>query len=340
MLLDVARPPKEIATPSPLAPALLRLVAARGLDAPLLATRCGLEAGDADVDEVATTPSALAALLASTCDLLADPHAALRFPAELPMRRYDGLALALRAARTPRDVPQQGARYAPLVFPHLELTVRDEADALSVAARIAGHPRGLGLPVDELLLSLLLGHCRRGGGDVVPLRAWLASARPRTLEPLFALLGTSEIAFGEESTGFALSSATASQELAGADPLMVATAEAMATPDLARAPRASSLVPLVAARIENALETDASTEAIAKALGMSPRTLQRRLEDEGTRYSAVLEATRERIARRLLGAPDLPLAEVARRTGFADLASFSRAFKHWTGMPPGAFRRR
>src|SRR5690349_2973157 len=100
----MARPPKEAASPSTLAPALLRMVAARGADASLLAMQSGLDLADADADELALTPTALAMLLRSSCEMLADPHGALRLPAELPMRRYDAVALALRASRTPREV--------------------------------------------------------------------------------------------------------------------------------------------------------------------------------------------------------------------------------------------
>jgi AraC-like DNA-binding protein len=95
----------------------------------------------------------------------------------------------------------------------------------------------------------------------------------------------------------------------------------------------------VAARIEALLPNDVTADTIAAAMKMSGRTLQRRLEDEGVRFSAVLDDVRERIAKKLLGDVSLPLAEVAYRLGFSDLATFSRAFKRWTGVPPGSFRR-
>jgi AraC-like DNA-binding protein len=66
----------------------------------------------------------------------------------------------------------------------------------------------------------------------------------------------------------------------------------------------------------------------------------RRLEGEGTRFSEVLDAVRERMARRLVLDGAIALAEVGYRVGFSDAATFSRAFKRWTGIPPGAFRRR
>ncbi|HSO34361.1 MAG TPA: helix-turn-helix domain-containing protein [Labilithrix sp.] len=336
----MARPPKETASPSTLAPALLRMAAARGADAALLAAQSGLELADAERDELAVTPTRLATMLRGTCDLLADPHGALRFPAELPMRRYDAVTLALRAAGTRRAIFELSARYAPLIFPQLEVVVDGDDDEVRFAARIGGHPRGLGHCVDEYVLAFVLGHCRRGGAEVIPRRAWLASARPRTLEPLFDALGTADVAFGAASTGLALSRACATRELPGGDPMMLVTADHLASAALASAPRAGALAAVVAKRIEDALTADPSTEAIAAALQMSARTLQRRLEDEGTRFSVVLELARERVARRLLADRALPLGEVAYQVGFADLASFSRAFKRWTGLPPGAFRRR
>jgi AraC-like DNA-binding protein len=69
---------------------------------------------------------------------------------------------------------------------------------------------------------------------------------------------------------------------------------------LATAPRPGAFADVVAARIESILPGDPGTDALAAALHMSPRTLQRRLEDEGTRFSEVLDAMRERMARRLV----------------------------------------
>ena len=72
---------------------------------------------------------------------------------------------------------------------------------------------------------------------------------------------------------------------------------------------------------------------------MSGRTLQRWLEDEGVRFSLLLDSLRERVAWKLLAEARAPAREIAYRVGFSDLATFSRAFKRWTGGRPGAWRR-
>ena len=78
---------------------------------------------------------------------------------------------------------------------------------------------------------------------------------------------------------------------------------------------------------------------LAGELGMSGRTLQRRLADEETSFQSLVDEARRRLALRLLrGQDDVTLAEATYMTGFSDQSAFTRAFKRWTGQTPGAFR--
>jgi len=73
---------------------------------------------------------------------------------------------------------------------------------------------------------------------------------------------------------------------------------------------------------------------------MSPRTLRRRLAEEGTSFRGVLERIRFEAAEERLREPTLSLAEIAAELGYADQANFARAFRGWTGESPSAYRRR
>ncbi len=79
--------------------------------------------------------------------------------------------------------------------------------------------------------------------------------------------------------------------------------------------------------------------ATADALHMAPSTLQRRLAADGTSFQALKDALRRDTAIVRLHTSSLPLAALADELGFADSAAFQRAFKHWTGSAPGAYRR-
>jgi AraC-like DNA-binding protein len=79
---------------------------------------------------------------------------------------------------------------------------------------------------------------------------------------------------------------------------------------------------------------------VARLLHMTPRTLHRRLIDEGTSYRALLDDVRRTLALEHLRAGKLALAEIADALGYSDLSNFRRAFKRWEATPPSVLRRR
>ena len=80
--------------------------------------------------------------------------------------------------------------------------------------------------------------------------------------------------------------------------------------------------------------------AIASQLGVSTRTLQRRLQDEGQSFQGLLNQTREKLASHYLTHSSLSGAEISFLLGFEDPNSFFRAFHQWTGATPEAARAR
>lgn len=79
-------------------------------------------------------------------------------------------------------------------------------------------------------------------------------------------------------------------------------------------------------------------EQIAPRLHMNPRTLHRRLDDEGTNCRRVLKDVRRELASRHLAERQLAISEIAFLLGFSEPSAFHRAFKRWTGHAPLAFR--
>lgn len=82
----------------------------------------------------------------------------------------------------------------------------------------------------------------------------------------------------------------------------------------------------------------ATIEIVADRLAVSKRTLQRRLEDEGENFRALVNRTRESLARHYLSQPGLSSGEIAFLLGFEDPNSFYRAFHEWTGQTPESVR--
>lgn len=104
--------------------------------------------------------------------------------------------------------------------------------------------------------------------------------------------------------------------------------------------RDRSLGPRVREHLRNALPELPTLAQLARQFNLSPRTLHRRLEDEGTSLRALREGLRRELAIDWLTKTTRPVSRIAADLGFADAASFYRAFSAWTGHGPRDYRRK
>jgi AraC-like DNA-binding protein len=124
-----------------------------------------------------------------------------------------------------------------------------------------------------------------------------------------------------------------------ADPALVAVLDRYASDRLDQAPSASRIADRVRAVLQEELRGGEPTAArLAERLKMSARSLNRLLAGEGTSYRELLEGLRRDLACRHLATNELSIGEVSFLLGFAELSSFHRAFKRWTGRTPAEFR--
>ncbi|MFG2918294.1 helix-turn-helix transcriptional regulator [Kitasatospora sp. NPDC048298] len=81
-------------------------------------------------------------------------------------------------------------------------------------------------------------------------------------------------------------------------------------------------------------------DEVARLLHVGSRTLRHRLAAEGTSYRALLAEVREHLAEELLITAGMPVEQIARRLGYAEVSSFSQAFRQWKGVGPREYRKR
>jgi AraC-like DNA-binding protein len=77
---------------------------------------------------------------------------------------------------------------------------------------------------------------------------------------------------------------------------------------------------------------------VAPRLGMSSRSLSRKLGEEGTSFAEILDQFRAALAKRYLNDETLPVSEIAWLLGYREVSSLTHAFKRWTGTTPRQFR--
>jgi AraC-like DNA-binding protein len=331
----MARPCKELPSPSALVPAIVRYALARGVDVEAWRWRFDLPADVTSRQEVMVSAEAPDQLLEALEQAPGQADATLRLAAHLDARPNRLVEVAVRSSATVRGALENLARWAPLVHRAFEATMQGDRWVLRTPRR----PRGLGRRVHELAVAHALLQVRASVPSFAVVEAWFAHARPAHIEALQALLGSAPVLFGCEDSGFSVGTAKLDRPMPSADARTFDTIEALLVEALGSSPASSSFADRIAAHLAKSLPGGTDVAEVARAMHMSGRTLQRRLEQEGTTFSDVLDRARLDVARRSLATPSTTLTDVAVQLGFSDLATFTRAFKRWAGMPPGQWRR-
>jgi len=92
--------------------------------------------------------------------------------------------------------------------------------------------------------------------------------------------------------------------------------------------------------VERLAKGEASLETAATELGLSPRSLSRKLSELDTSFNGLVGSLRKDLALRYLQESSLSLTEIAFLLGYSEISTFTHAFKRWTGNTPTASRRR
>ena len=302
---------------------------ARGKDPAALASSSGV--GDEEV-------AALVAISVEVAALLDDPHLGINLASSRPWSLDAPAAPSSDAPAMPMAlVPAPVATLADALAGLAALSGRGDARARFtfevaetggvLALHVAGAPEGLGQHGNEHALTCALALARAvTGRSIVPRRAWLAHPEPADSSAVRAVLGCSDLVFGAGDSG------------------LVFDADALAAPvsGAPSSPAADGTLDLVAElrlRLRPTLrQGPPGVGILARALGMSTRTLQRRLGELGTSYGDVLDDLRRDLARLRLEQRNLSVAAAARQLGYSDSRAFIRAFRRWTGATPGAYQ--
>lgn len=194
---------------------------------------------------------------------------------------------------------------------------------------------------DEFWASLLVLRSRAATGiDWMPERVAFSHERRRDDGELARVLGTVP-RFGAVAVDLRIPAAVLSAPHRRADPVLLGVLCRFADAMLARAPAKGTFVTLVSSVISRQMEEQLPTlQSTAHALGLEPRTVQRRLAGECASFSDLLDASRRELAERYLATSRASVAEVARHLHFSDATTFHRAFKRWTKEAPSGYRRR
>ncbi len=175
--------------------------------------------------------------------------------------------------------------------------------------------------------------------DLVPKEIWFSHAAPPDTRIQTALF-RAPVRYGAPFSGIFGAANLFTDALPTSNEVINARVRGHADKLLLELPNVEQFEDTVCAQIERELpDGNTNSASVAEKLGVSGRTLHRRLHERGTTYQELLDRVRLRLATRFL-ASGRPIGEVAASVGFSQASTFHRAFKSWTGQTPTEYQQR
>jgi AraC-like DNA-binding protein len=272
---------------------------------------------------------------------IGDEFLGVRLAQEFELREMGLLYYVQASSETLGDALQRVARYSSIHNEGVRIRYRQRND-MSIAFEYAGVARLKDCHQIEFFVTVLVRICRHlTGHHVSPSRVKLMHRRAELPSDFKALLGC-DVAFGSDVDEVAYSASTERLPTVNPDPYLNNLLLKYCDEALSNRRADASAWRL---NVENAVAPllphgRARVAEISRRLGVSRRTLARRLASEGMTFAEVLDGLRSDLARRYLQESDLPMSKVAWLLGYRETSAFNHAFKRWTGETPRQVRSR
>jgi AraC-like DNA-binding protein len=229
----------------------------------------------------------------------------------------------------------------PLVSPAVRATIEPKSDRVRVGLNLVGGARPVPMQRYDFTWNLLLSTLRFVGACPGLKPVSVEYAYPAPLDPaLWTGRFGCPVRFGAPANALEFANADISTPIPTANPLAAEGLFRLLDERLVQAERSS-----FAARVSEMLpamidQGGALRDAVARRLAISERTLQRRLADEGTDFSTLVDEVRRTIAQQHLGSDRISVKNLSYKLGFSDPSAFHRACLRWFGKAPGEFQQK
>jgi AraC-like DNA-binding protein len=287
-----------------------------------------------------TSLATLGAIFEVAAEMLGDPFVGLHLGEALARGTFGIVEFACEAAPTVRAALERLSRYHALLNDLVVLTVREDDSAIVVEHDVPGSPSGAGRHPNEFFVANVLVQARRvTGRPFFPIATRFAHDRRGDTSEIRRIVGPGDLRFAAGKNAIVLDAGDASAPIRTADAPLGRVLEGHAEELLGARPKPERFLDQVRAEVGGRLAgRPPSLDTVARALRLSPRTLQRRLNEEATSLSALVESVRQERARALVRDPGRTAESLARELGYGDARAFLRAFRRWTGTTPSRFR--
>ena len=332
-------------------------LAAHGLDMETLSAQAGLDESDCMADDALTLADKVSALWELVTQASGDPLLGLKAALPQPLDRSGLMGHIMRASPDVKTAIENLVRYTPLVSPTVHSTIEQADGHTRVCLHLPGGQRRVPLQHYDFVWCLVLRTLRGAASNdgLKPVLVTYAFPEPASAQAYAEAFGC-PVRFGMESNAMEFADADLAAPIMTENPMAADWALRMLA-DLAQSQRNWTLRML--AKLEKTPQPDNSfttrvqgllasmlangeplREEVARQLMISERTLQRRLAEEGTNFTQLVDDTRRELAQKHLSKGELSLKRLSFQLGFSDPSAFCRACRRWFGRSPKELQQR
>ena len=317
---------------------ITRYLTSLGMDPAPVLTAVGIDTSVLSEPRSRVSMQQVEALLTQLVEQFPDRILGLELANHHHMTDTHVLGLTAIASATGLDALRRLVRYQALVSTQEPLTISEDAETVTLR-KIPVHGDTAEHLIQVFIFAVILTAIRNISSFTGDLTRITFTGKPQGPEADYRQHFGPQVSFSSGDASMTVPRDVLKQPVSTGN-IDILTANEPLLASLVRAVRENNLPAKIKLAILDSLPDHTLTEEEAAASqNMSLRTFQRRLEDEGTRFRALLDQTRTERAESLLGDPAYNLSEVGYHCGFSEQASFSRAFKRWTGKTPSGYRK-
>ena len=292
---------------------------------------------DLSNDPMSRLPIATLTRLYRACvDVTNNPYFGLTVARHVHISNLHALGYALAASATLMDFCRRLERYFRLVSQAAKVSVAEAEGMIFLRfeyqVEVSGETEDAFFSFLVLTMRLLY---KRGFN---PVRVEFHRPMPREGAQPYEALMRAPVSFSHADGLLVFDKAELEQPLDGSCPELAQVNDTIVLGYLARLDKSDVITGVTQKIIEFLPDGDCSRDKVAKALCLSPTTLQLKLSQRGTHFQQLLDDTRKELACSYLQQAARSVTEITFLLGFTDTSNFTRAFKRWTGVSPTDFR--
>lgn len=251
---------------------------------------------------------------------------------------FDEIAYVMMSCFNLRTALAKMVEYTLVVSNAAEILLQEDPEGLSIAMSVVGVERPVPRQRIEFMLATILNFCRwLTGRDLRPLAVDFVNPEPADFQPYLQAFRC-PLHFDAPIHRLLLTHEDVDQPLPTYNPKLAELHQRYVSEHQHRLENSSYSFKVRGFVIPKLSRGNLQRGEIAKEMHVSERTLQRRLQEEGTSFQHLVDDIRRELAREYLSENKTTLTQTASLLGFSDQSTFFRACKRWFEMSPGEYR--